>query len=73
MNSIVAPFGKPIEERPAVPTLEERLESREAKRRAKEERRWARSGKEGLPWDSEGQRDEGRVEEVQAEGEKILA
>ncbi|KAK6579915.1 hypothetical protein PZA11_007623 [Diplocarpon coronariae] len=46
VNSIVAPFGARVEERPSVPTLEERLEEREKKRRAKEERkRIARGGK----------------------------
>ncbi|PVH87889.1 nucleic acid-binding protein [Cadophora sp. DSE1049] len=78
VNSIVAPFGQPIEERPAVPTLEERLESREAKRRAKEERRWVRSGRAGSPWDLRGEGEEGeemvgeerRVEEVLGEGER---
>jgi small subunit ribosomal protein S17 len=39
VNSILAPFGEPIEARPPVPTLEERLQEREAKRRLKEQRR----------------------------------
>ena len=39
MNSILAPFGEPIEARPPVPTLEERLQERDAKRKLKEERR----------------------------------
>ncbi|KAH7369739.1 hypothetical protein BKA65DRAFT_486904 [Rhexocercosporidium sp. MPI-PUGE-AT-0058] len=75
VNSIVAPFGDPIEARPAVPTLEERLESREAKRLRKEEKRRG-SGSAEM---GEGER---LVEEVkgivleeqgEGEGEKILA
>lgn len=39
MNSILAPFGEPIEDRPKVPTEEERLALRAEKRAKKEERR----------------------------------
>ncbi|CZR57591.1 related to ribosomal protein [Phialocephala subalpina] len=39
VNSILAPFGDPIEARPKVPSEEERLAMREEKRAAKEERR----------------------------------
>lgn len=39
VNSILAPFGDPIEARPKVPSEDERLATREAKRAAKEERR----------------------------------
>ncbi|EKD18786.1 mitochondrial 37S ribosomal protein uS17m [Drepanopeziza brunnea f. sp. 'multigermtubi'] len=39
VNSIVAPFGDPIESRPAVPTLEERIRAVEAKREKKAARR----------------------------------
>ncbi|TVY13856.1 hypothetical protein LARI1_G007160 [Lachnellula arida] len=39
VRKIVAPFGEPIEARPAVPSEEERLEERAAKRAAKEARR----------------------------------
>lgn len=39
MNSILAPFGEPIEDRPKVPTEEERLALRAEKRALKEERR----------------------------------
>lgn len=39
MSSIIAPFGEPIEARPPVPTEEERLAEREAKRKVKDERR----------------------------------
>lgn len=41
VRKIVAPFGEPIEARPAVPSEEERLEERAAKRAAKEARRIA--------------------------------
>jgi len=49
VSSIIAPFGSSIEERPAVPTEEERLAEREKKRAAKDERRRMRSeeGHEG--------------------------
>ncbi|KAF8866273.1 nucleic acid-binding protein, partial [Acephala macrosclerotiorum] len=57
VNSILAPFGDPIEARPKVPSEEERLAMREAKRAAKEERRrLARIGE--------------RVEESEGEGER---
>jgi ribosomal protein S17 len=42
VNSIIAPFGEPIEERPAVPSEEERVAEREAKKRVKDERRRGR-------------------------------
>lgn len=42
IKQIIAPFGTPIEERPPVPTLEERIAEREAKTAAKQERRRAR-------------------------------
>jgi len=42
VNSIIAPFGEPIEDRPPVPTEEERIAEREAKRRRKEEWRAVR-------------------------------
>jgi len=41
VNSILAPFGEPIEARPPVPTPEERIAEREAKRKLKELRRRA--------------------------------
>jgi small subunit ribosomal protein S17 len=41
VNSILAPFGEPIEARPPVPTVEERIAEREAKKKMKEERRRA--------------------------------
>jgi small subunit ribosomal protein S17 len=43
VSSIIAPFGEPIEARPAVPSEEERIAEREARYRAKEERRGRRS------------------------------
>jgi small subunit ribosomal protein S17 len=43
VSSIIAPFGSPIEERPAVPTEEERIAERERKREAKDARRRLRS------------------------------
>ncbi|KAH6721163.1 ribosomal protein S17 [Leptodontidium sp. MPI-SDFR-AT-0119] len=73
VNSIVAPFGDPIEARPAVPTLQERLESREAKRIRKDKKRGRWTGEE----ESEGIVEvDGVVVEGQAEGvegEKVLA
>ncbi|KAI1496020.1 nucleic acid-binding protein [Biscogniauxia marginata] len=39
VKHIIAPYGEPIEARPAVPTLEERVAERQAKRAAKDERR----------------------------------
>lgn len=42
IKHIIAPYGTPIEERPPVPSLEERIAEREAKKAAKDERRAAR-------------------------------
>ncbi|KAH7015097.1 hypothetical protein EDB80DRAFT_325124 [Ilyonectria destructans] len=42
VKHIIAPFGVPIEERPPVLTLEERIAEREAKKATKDERRAAR-------------------------------
>lgn len=53
VNSILAPFGDPIESRPPVPTLEERLGMREEKRRAREERRKAKRREEVAGVESE--------------------
>lgn len=39
VNSILAPFGEPIEARPPVPTVEERIAEKEAKRKLKEGKR----------------------------------
>lgn len=39
VSSIIAPFGPPIEERPPVPTAEERIAERERKKAEKDERR----------------------------------
>ncbi|KAI5919702.1 nucleic acid-binding protein [Camillea tinctor] len=39
IKHIIAPFGEPIEARPAVPTLEERVAERAEKRARKDERR----------------------------------
>jgi small subunit ribosomal protein S17 len=39
VKSIVAPFGEPIEARPPIPSEEERIAEREAKRAAKAERK----------------------------------
>ncbi|KAM0195623.1 hypothetical protein ACHAPA_007475 [Fusarium lateritium] len=46
IKHIIAPYGTPITERPAVPTLEERIADREAKKAAKDERRAARRQEE---------------------------
>ncbi|KAF9870388.1 putative ribosomal protein S17 [Colletotrichum karsti] len=45
VKSIIAPYGTPIEERPSIPTEEERLAVREEKREAKDARRAARRQK----------------------------
>ncbi|KAH7157231.1 hypothetical protein EDB81DRAFT_418765 [Dactylonectria macrodidyma] len=42
VKHIIAPYGVPIEDRPPVPTLEERIAEREAKKAVKDERRAAR-------------------------------
>ncbi|KAF4967088.1 hypothetical protein FSARC_5309 [Fusarium sarcochroum] len=42
IKHIIAPYGTPINERPPVPTLEERIADREAKKATKDERRAAR-------------------------------
>ncbi|KAI1207390.1 nucleic acid-binding protein [Annulohypoxylon truncatum] len=39
VKHIIAPYGEPIDERPPIPTLEERLAEAAAKRAAKDERR----------------------------------
>ncbi len=39
VNSILAPFGEPIEARPPVPSAEEREAERQVKRDAKQRRR----------------------------------
>ncbi|KND93040.1 37S ribosomal protein S17, mitochondrial [Tolypocladium ophioglossoides CBS 100239] len=41
VKQIIAPYGVPIDERPPVPSLEERIAEREAKKAAKDERRAA--------------------------------
>lgn len=45
VSRIIAPFGVPIEERPPVPTAEERIAERERKRAEKDERRRVRKEK----------------------------
>lgn len=42
VSSIIAPFGEPIEARPPVPTEEERIQEREARKKVKDERRRAK-------------------------------
>ncbi|KAI2602975.1 nucleic acid-binding protein [Hypoxylon fragiforme] len=39
VQDIIAPFGDPIDERPPIPTLEERIQERSAKREIKVQRR----------------------------------
>ncbi|KZZ93417.1 Ribosomal protein S17 [Moelleriella libera RCEF 2490] len=46
VKQIIAPYGVPIDERPAVLTLEERIAEREAKKAAKDERRAARKAEQ---------------------------
>ncbi|PHH58567.1 hypothetical protein CDD81_5210 [Ophiocordyceps australis] len=43
IKHIIAPFGTPIEQRPPIPTLQECIAQREAKKAAKDERRAARA------------------------------
>lgn len=47
VTSIIAPFGTPVEERPPVPTEEERLEERRRKYEAKKVRREERALADG--------------------------
>ena len=51
VKHIIAPAGVPVEERPPVLTLEERIAKYEEKRRAKDERRDARRSH----WEREGE------------------
>ena len=46
IKHIIAPASVPIEARPPVPTLDERIEERDNKKRAKDERRAARRAEE---------------------------
>lgn len=48
MSSIIAPFGEPIEARPPVPTEEERLAEKAARKRIKDERRASRGLSESI-------------------------
>ena len=70
MNSIIAPFGEPIEARPAVPTEEERIKERDAKKRVKDERRGKRMAVDGVETRSE---DEvlGSMQEVREREEEV--
>ncbi|APA13426.1 hypothetical protein SS1G_07970 [Sclerotinia sclerotiorum 1980 UF-70] len=56
VSSIIAPFGKPISERPPIPTAEERIAERERKLTAKDIRkgRWSRWGFDRDPRGIEG-------------------
>ncbi|KAJ8061466.1 hypothetical protein OCU04_009283 [Sclerotinia nivalis] len=56
VSSIIAPFGKPISERPPIPTAEERIAEREHKLMAKDIRKgqWSRWGFERDPRGIEG-------------------
>lgn len=47
MTKILAPFGSPVEERPAVPSEEERIAERARRREEKDARRGARSTVDG--------------------------
>ncbi|KAI0381063.1 nucleic acid-binding protein [Hypomontagnella monticulosa] len=57
VKHIIAPYGEPIDERPPIPTLEERLAEKTAKKAAKDERRAARREEE----------EKSRVEQTAAE------
>jgi hypothetical protein len=51
VKHIIAPAAVPVEERPPVPTEEERTKTREAKKEAKDERRrLRRAEEEGAGW-----------------------
>jgi small subunit ribosomal protein S17 len=63
VSRIIAPFGDPIEARPPVPSLEERVEERERRRAEKEARRAARR-REAL-----GERDDNGVRGDEREAE----
>lgn len=63
VSRIIAPFGDPIEARPPVPSLEERVEERERRRAEKEARRAARR-REAL-----GERDDNGVRGGEREAE----
>lgn len=44
MNSILAPFGEPIEARPRIPTAEERIAGEKEKKAAKDRRAEGKGG-----------------------------
>ncbi|GFP55131.1 hypothetical protein ACSS6W_003062 [Trichoderma asperelloides] len=46
VKKIIAPYGTPAEERPPIPTLEERIAEREAQQAAKRERRARNEGEQ---------------------------
>ncbi|KAM0448616.1 hypothetical protein ACHAPV_010023 [Trichoderma viride] len=46
VKKIIAPYGTPAEERPPIPTLEERIAEREAQQAAKRERRARTEGEQ---------------------------
>ena len=48
VNHIIAPFGETIESRPAVPSVQERVERERVKKAAKDERRRARKAGESV-------------------------
>lgn len=56
VNSIIAPFGTPIADRPPIPTAEERIAERERRLMTKDVRkgRWSRWGFERDPRGIEG-------------------
>jgi small subunit ribosomal protein S17 len=70
VSAIVAPFGEPIEARPPVPTLQERLETLAERRRVKEDRRRLRDlGRHG--GESEGREEVESVGELDAKSESL--
>lgn len=46
VKHIIAPYGQPIEDRPAIPSLDEIILEREAKKEAKDERKAVRKRSE---------------------------
>ena len=72
VNSIIAPFGEPVENRPPVPSEEERLAEREGKLRAKREMRREKRAAEKEAVRGEGKgKGEKLVGESAVEGEEV--
>jgi small subunit ribosomal protein S17 len=66
VKHIIAPYGPPIEERPPVPTLEERIAERDEKKRLKDERRAAKGTEHGEPALEPKQKEDSRLKKPKA-------